>query len=148
MGWPGYKARWNMHNAIAKASLTAHRHICATKEINTKRPRLVMDDSFSVSRKPGSHCMSLVDSAPIMCVWWGGGKTTGEFVWPPILSAPTSFKWLAEEITYQQLEWCSWSETIHQILWAIWHCVYLCRHILHSCNCTASHGYSYYYIYT
>ena len=61
-----------MHGAVAKASLTAHRHVCAMKEINTKRSRLVMDDSFFVSRKPGSHCMSLVDSAPIMCVWWGG----------------------------------------------------------------------------
>lgn len=59
----------NMHGAVAKASLTAHRHVCATKEINTKRARLVMDDSFSVSRKPGSHRMPLVDSAPIMC--WG-----------------------------------------------------------------------------
>ena len=59
----------NMHGAVAKASLTAHRHVCASKEIDTERARLVMDDSFSVSRKPGSHRMPLVDSAPIMC--WG-----------------------------------------------------------------------------
>ena len=59
----------NIHGAVAKASLTAHRHVCASNEINTKRARLVMDDSFSVSRKPGSHRMPLVDSAPIMC--WG-----------------------------------------------------------------------------
>ena len=59
----------NMHGAVAKASLTAHRHVCASNEIDTKRARLVMDDSFRVSRKPGSHRMPLVDSAPIMC--WG-----------------------------------------------------------------------------
>ena len=59
----------NMHGAVAKASLTANRHVCASKDIDTKRARLVMDDSFSVSRKPGSHRMPLVDSAPIMC--WG-----------------------------------------------------------------------------
>lgn len=59
----------NMHGAVAKASLTAYRHVCASNKIDTKRARLVMDDSFSVSRKPGSHRMPLVDSAPIMC--WG-----------------------------------------------------------------------------
>lgn len=59
----------NMHGAVAKASLTAHRYVCASNEINTDQARLVMDDSFSISRKPGSHRIPLVDSAPIMC--WG-----------------------------------------------------------------------------
>ena len=59
----------NMHGAVAKASLTANRHTCASYEIDTTRARLVMDDSFRVSRKAGSHRMPLVDSAPINC--WG-----------------------------------------------------------------------------
>ena len=57
----------NMHGAVAKASLTANRHVCASSRINTANARLIMDDSFSVSRKPGSHRMPLIESAPISC---------------------------------------------------------------------------------
>ena len=59
----------NMHGAIAKASLTANRHVCASNNIDTTRAKVIMDDSFSVSTRPGSHRMPLIDSAPIAC--WG-----------------------------------------------------------------------------
>lgn len=64
----GKHSDWrNMHGAAAKASLTANRHVCASNHIDTTRARLIMDDSFSVSKKPGSHRMPLIESAPISC---------------------------------------------------------------------------------
>ena len=57
----------HMHAAIAKASLTANRHVCKSPVINTMNARIIMDDSFSVSRDPGSHRMPFIDSAPISC---------------------------------------------------------------------------------
>lgn len=57
----------NMHAAVAKASLTANRHVCNSKHIDTMNARLIMDDSFSVSQDPGSHRMPFIDSAPISC---------------------------------------------------------------------------------
>ena len=57
----------NMNGAVAKASLTANRHVCASNTINTDNAKLIMDDSFSVSAEPGSHRMPLVESAPISC---------------------------------------------------------------------------------
>lgn len=57
----------NMNGAVAKASLTAHRYICASNTISIDNAKLIMDDSFSVSVEPGSHRMPLVDSAPVSC---------------------------------------------------------------------------------
>ena len=57
----------NMNGAVAKASLTAHRYICASNKISVENAKLIMDDSFSVSTEPGSHRMPLVDSAPVSC---------------------------------------------------------------------------------
>ena len=57
----------NMNGAVAKASLTAHRYICASNQISVENARIIMDDSFSVSAEPGSHRMPLVDSAPVSC---------------------------------------------------------------------------------
>lgn len=57
----------NMNGAVAKASLTAHRYICASSKISIENAKLLMDDSFSVSTEPGSHRMPLVDSAPVSC---------------------------------------------------------------------------------
>lgn len=57
----------NMNGAVAKASLTANRYVCASNTINLDNARMIMDDSFSVSVEPGSHRMPLIDSAPISC---------------------------------------------------------------------------------
>ena len=57
----------NMNGAVAKASLTAHRYVCASNKISVENARIIMDDSFSVSAEPGSHRMPLVDSAPVSC---------------------------------------------------------------------------------
>ena len=59
----------NINNAVAKASLTAYRHVCASKMVNLDQAKVIMDDSFMVSMKPGSHRMPLVDSSPVSC--WG-----------------------------------------------------------------------------
>ena len=57
----------NMNGAVAKASLTANRYVCASNKISVDNAKLIMDDSFSVSVEPGSHRMPLVESAPISC---------------------------------------------------------------------------------
>lgn len=57
----------NMNGAVAKASLTAHRYVCASNKISVENARIIMDDSFSVSTEPGSHRMPLVNSAPVSC---------------------------------------------------------------------------------
>ena len=57
----------NMNGAVAKASLTANRHVCASNSININNARMIMDDSFSVSAKPGSQRMPLIDIAPVSC---------------------------------------------------------------------------------
>ena len=62
----------NTHGAIAKASLTANRHVCASIWIDTSHARLILDESFSVSTKPGSHRMPLIESSPISC--WNEGS--------------------------------------------------------------------------
>lgn len=57
----------NANGAVAKASLTAHRYVCASNKISIDNAKLIMDDSFSVSVEPGSHRMPLVESAPVSC---------------------------------------------------------------------------------
>lgn len=57
----------NMHGAVAKASLTANRHVCASNYINLQDAKLIMDESFQVSRSPGSHRMPLIDYSPVSC---------------------------------------------------------------------------------
>lgn len=59
----------HINSAVAKASLTAYRHVCASKVVDVELAKVIMDDSFTVSVKPGSHRMPLVDSAPVSC--WG-----------------------------------------------------------------------------
>ena len=59
----------NINSAVAKASLTAYRYVCALSHVDIQLARVIMDDSFTVSVKPGSHRMPLVDSAPVSC--WG-----------------------------------------------------------------------------
>lgn len=43
-------SQWkNVKNAAAKASLTAHRHVCGTNIVNPEASFLILDDSFSTS---------------------------------------------------------------------------------------------------
>lgn len=43
-------SQWkNVKNAAAKASLTAHRHVCGTDIVNPDASSLILDDSFSTS---------------------------------------------------------------------------------------------------
>ncbi|XP_063049335.1 ADP-dependent glucokinase [Engraulis encrasicolus] len=60
--------RWkNTMSATAKASLTAHRHVCGSAEVDTSKARLIMDDSFSVSRREGSERIPLEETRPVSC---------------------------------------------------------------------------------
>lgn len=66
----GKHSDWqHINSAVAKASLTAYRHVCASTHVDVELAKVIMDDSFTVSVKPGSQRMPLVDSAPVSC--WG-----------------------------------------------------------------------------
>ncbi|XP_029000105.1 ADP-dependent glucokinase [Betta splendens] len=61
-------SQWkNTMSATAKASLTANRHVCGSNDINPTKARLIMDDSFSVSRQEGSQRIPLQESRPVSC---------------------------------------------------------------------------------
>lgn len=61
-------SQWkNTMSATAKASLTANRHVCGSDDINPTKARLIMDDSFSVSRQEGSQRIPLQESRPVSC---------------------------------------------------------------------------------
>ncbi|XP_078001060.1 ADP-dependent glucokinase-like [Glandiceps talaboti] len=62
----------NTMAAAAKASLTAFRYVCQSKEIDTARVRLIMDDSFSISRQAGSNRMYFKPDRPVSC--WDEGS--------------------------------------------------------------------------
>lgn len=54
--------------AAAKASLTAHRHVCGTPTILPSQVRLVMDDSFSTTAGGvGASRVSLDPARPVSC---------------------------------------------------------------------------------
>ncbi|XP_072163186.1 ADP-dependent glucokinase-like [Diadema setosum] len=57
----------NTMSAAAKASLTAHRHVCASSEVDMARSRIIMDDSFSVSREQGSRKIPFQEDRPVSC---------------------------------------------------------------------------------
>lgn len=57
--------------ATAKASLMANRHVCSSHEVNLKRAKLIMDESFSVSAEPGSTRVLLTEEEPVSC-WYEG----------------------------------------------------------------------------
>lgn len=56
----------NTMAAAAKASLTAHRHVCATSNIDIQKASLVMDESFSTSNTHGTRMPLDVDK-PVSC---------------------------------------------------------------------------------
>lgn len=61
-------SQWkNTMSATAKASLTANRHVCGSNDIDTSKARLIMDDSFSVSRQEGSQRILLQETKPVNC---------------------------------------------------------------------------------
>ena len=57
----------NTKAAAAKASLTATRHVCGSEEIDPKKSKLLMDDSFSKSIIPGSPRVEFNVSSPVSC---------------------------------------------------------------------------------
>jgi len=61
-------SQWkNTMSATAKASLTANRHVCGSPDIDPSKARLIMDDSFSVSRQEGSQRIALEERRPVSC---------------------------------------------------------------------------------
>lgn len=61
-------SRWkNTMSATAKASLTANRYVCGSDDIDPNKARLIMDDSFSISRREGSQRIPLQESRPVSC---------------------------------------------------------------------------------
>lgn len=52
--------------AAAKASLTAHRHVCASSNVDVKKATLIMDDSFSTSIVDGIRIALNIDK-PVSC---------------------------------------------------------------------------------
>lgn len=52
--------------AAAKASLTAHRHVCATSYVDIKKAALILDDSFSTSIVDGTRIALDIDK-PVSC---------------------------------------------------------------------------------
>ncbi|XP_030638149.1 ADP-dependent glucokinase [Chanos chanos] len=61
-------SQWkNTMSAVAKASLTANRHVCGSADIDPSKARLIMDESFSVSRREGSQRIPLQESRPVSC---------------------------------------------------------------------------------
>lgn len=61
-------SQWkNTMSATAKASLTANRHVCGSNDIDLRKARLIMDDSFSVSHREGSQRILLQESRPVSC---------------------------------------------------------------------------------
>ena len=57
----------NSMSAMAKASLTATRHVCGSNYIHTHKAKLLMDDSFSTSRDDGSNRIPFQKDRPVSC---------------------------------------------------------------------------------
>ncbi|XP_076156501.1 ADP-dependent glucokinase [Alosa pseudoharengus] len=65
-------SQWkNTMSATAKASLVANRHVCGSSDIDPSKARLIMDESFSVSRQEGSPRIPLQETRPVSC--WDEG---------------------------------------------------------------------------
>ena len=57
----------NTRAAAVKASLTATRHVCGSEEIDPKKSKLLVGDSFSVSLAPGSTNVRFKPDSPASC---------------------------------------------------------------------------------
>lgn len=61
-------ASWkNTMSATAKASLTAHRHVCGSNYIHEEKSKLLMDDSFSSSVSSTSFRIPIHENRPVSC---------------------------------------------------------------------------------
>ncbi|XP_063774069.1 ADP-dependent glucokinase-like isoform X2 [Pseudophryne corroboree] len=78
----------NTMSATAKASLTANRHVCGSARIDTRKAKLIMDDSFSISREVGSQRIPLKESRPVSC--WE--EETYEICLAPVLVCTEVFQ--------------------------------------------------------
>lgn len=56
----------NTGAAAVKASLTAHRHVCAVPDVKSENSFLIMDDSFSTS-KSGGRRIPFINDHPLTC---------------------------------------------------------------------------------
>nr|CAD7425953.1 unnamed protein product [Timema monikensis] len=66
-------SRWkNSRAAAAKASLTANRHVCGSREVDIAKATLIMDESFSTSIGSGSRRVPLNEEQPVSC--WDEGE--------------------------------------------------------------------------
>lgn len=54
-------------NAAAKASLTAHRHVCATTIVNPDASYRLLDDSFATSTQEGARRIPFAVKDPVSC---------------------------------------------------------------------------------
>ena len=57
----------NTGAAAVKASLTAHRHVCADSQVRPEKSFLIMDESFSTSSKPGGRRVPFTSDRPLTC---------------------------------------------------------------------------------
>jgi len=59
----------NTRIAAAKASLTANRHVCASKWIDLDKAFIIMDDSFSTTAAEGADAVRIPfdDKRPVAC---------------------------------------------------------------------------------
>ncbi|KAM9317452.1 ADP-dependent glucokinase-like [Gastrophryne carolinensis] len=78
----------NTMSATAKASLTANRHVCGSARIDTRKAKLIMDDSFSVSREVGSQRIPFKENRPVSC--WE--EDTYEICLAPVLVCTEVFQ--------------------------------------------------------
>ncbi|XP_075059790.1 ADP-dependent glucokinase-like [Mixophyes fleayi] len=78
----------NTMSATAKASLTANRHVCGSARIDTRKAKLIMDDSFSISREVGSQRIPFKESRPVSC--WE--EETYEICLAPVLVCTEVFQ--------------------------------------------------------
>lgn len=61
-------SKWkHTKNAAAKASLTAHRHVCATSIVNPDASYRLLDDSFATSTREGSPRIPFSVDDPVSC---------------------------------------------------------------------------------
>ncbi|XP_053686354.1 ADP-dependent glucokinase [Sabethes cyaneus] len=61
-------SKWNhTKNAAAKASLTAHRHVCASQIVNPDAAYRLLDDSFASSMQDGAIRIPFSDEDPVSC---------------------------------------------------------------------------------
>ncbi|XP_062544074.1 ADP-dependent glucokinase [Armigeres subalbatus] len=61
-------SKWkHTKNAAAKASLTAHRHVCASTIVNPDAAYRLLDDSFATSTQEGANRIPFSEADPVSC---------------------------------------------------------------------------------